>query len=367
MQTAIRITNGRPGTSYHQRSRMHRCQPGSQPQKKKKAAVRRSSNDFLMGKILPIAPHYYMKTDEEEKINLTTKENFEYLYRSALKYAGLAGVELPFRKTKGSPRMNIINLYRVLDAILPENINLEEMDGRLYFCIYRFHKWPDYTLFWIPLDFTEKLPKQLKRIALEFIRRFIRHHGIQDITETSYYEMAHDCLEDYGNYDKEATRGEIRHKANLARMYEKGKVHRMLKRMGEKQFCANLAGEMQKYHTKKNNEQMLLDLITEGMDFISSGSPGIMRYYYDWAYEESPDFTPAGLEVQIMLTYSINDAMANEMEKYFSSDCQESYAITPVTACYLTPETEQLFTMDDFPERFCEWLNRFIKHIANNF
>lgn len=367
MQTAIRITNGGSGTSYYQRSRMHRCQPGDKQPEKKKAAARRGHNDFLTGRILPVAPDYYMELDEEEKINLTTKENFDFLYSSALKYAGLADVKLPFRKSQGTPRMNISKLYKAMDDLLPENINLEVVNEKLYFCIYRFHDWPDHTLFWIPLKFTEKLPRLLKRITLEFIRRLICHHGIQNVTESYYCEMAIESLKGYGGYEEEATAAEIRRKANLARMYKEGKVHRILERIGKKKFCTDLDKEMQQYHTKKNKELELLKLISEGMEFISPDSPGIMRYYYDWAYEESPDFRPIGLDIQIMLTWSIYDDLTCEMEDYFNSDYQESYVITPVTTLYLTPETEQLFTMDDFPERFSKWLLRFTRHIANNF
>ena len=367
MQTAIRITNGGPGTPYYQRSRMHRCQQGDKQPEKKKAAARRSNNDFLMGRILPAAPDYYMKPDEETEINLTTEKNFDFLYSSALKYAGLAGVELPFRKTKECTRINITKLYKALDEILPEHINLEIRDEILHFCIYRFHDWPDYQLFWIPLNFTEKLPRQLKRIALEFIRQLAHHHGIQNVTDSYYCGMAAECLRGYRCYDEEATAAEIRHKANLARMYEEGKVHRILERMGKRKFCSDLDKEMQQYHTKKNKESELLKLIAEGMEFISADSPSIMQYYYDWAYEESPDFQPAGLDMQIMLTWSIYDDMNCEMESYFNSDCRESYAITPVTTLYLTPETDRIFTMDNFPERFGQWLSRFTRHIANNF
>lgn len=162
MHTAFRITNGEPGASYHQRSRMYRYQPGNRQKEEKKTAAGRNSNDFLMGRILPIAPDYYMENAGEEKINLTTRESFDYLYRSALNYTGIIGSGLPFRKKKASPRINIINLYKALENILPEHVNLEVRNGRLHFCLYRFHKWPEPRLFWIPLDFTEKLPGQLR-------------------------------------------------------------------------------------------------------------------------------------------------------------------------------------------------------------
>lgn len=112
MHTAFRITNGEPGASYHQRSRMYRYQPGNRQKEEKKTAAGRNSNDFLMGRILPIAPDYYMENAGEEKINLTTRESFDYLYRSALNYTGIIGSGLPFRKKKASPRINIINLVQ---------------------------------------------------------------------------------------------------------------------------------------------------------------------------------------------------------------------------------------------------------------
>ena len=207
MQTVIGTTNGRPGTTYYQRGRMHRHQPGNRQQKEKKAVAGRNRNDFLTGRILPVTPDYYMESRAGEKINLTTKENFDFLYRSALRYSGLVGLRLPFRPTGKSPRMNIVKLYRAMDTILPEHVNLEEENGRLYFCLYRFHEWPEYKLFWIPLEFTERLPEKLGRIALEFIRQLARHHGIPKSTDTSYYEMAHDYLEDYRLYDEEAKIG----------------------------------------------------------------------------------------------------------------------------------------------------------------
>lgn len=370
MQTALRISNPSIVTFDYQRSRIRRYQPGNQPQEEKKAPAKRKYNHFLTKKIQPFAPDYCIEAEDgtSQAVNLTSKENFDYLYKSALRYTQLMNVELPFRKKKGgNPRMNIINLYKAMEVLLPEHINIETMGERLYFCLYRFHDWPDMTLFWIPLDFTKRLPRPLKRITLEFIQRFVRYHGLQDITETSYYEMAIQYLEDYGNYDEGATTQEIKQCAKLALSYEKGKIHQMLERMKGKNFCNDLKGSMQKYHTEKENEQKLLELIREGLTLIAPGSPHLMQYYYDWAHEESPDFRPIGLETQVMLGYSENDALCAEMESYFNSDCQESYAITPVTSLYLTPETDKLFSMDDYPEKMGNWLNRFLKHASNNF
>ena len=109
-----------------------------------------------------------------------------------------------------------------------------------------------------------------------------------------------------------------------------------------------------------------MNLIKEGLANISDDSPSIMQSAYDWSYEESPDFEPVGLDIQIMLTWSPTDAMAEEMETYINSDYHESYAITPVTTLLLTPDTDTPFSMNDFPERFSKWLDSF-NLVANNF
>ena len=49
----------------------------------------------------------------------------------------------------------------------------------------------------------------------------------------------------------------------------------------------------------------------------------------------------------------------------FSTDMQEAYNLTPVSTMLLTPETDHIFSMDDFPERFAGWFNRFVFHATN--
>lgn len=370
MQTALRITNVGIGTPDYPRSRIHGRQPGDKQAEKKKAPATRKRHGLLTEKIRPLTPDYHIVTDENtrETVNLTTSDSFDYLYRSALRYTQLMGVNLPFRKKKGdNSRMNIIKLFNVLENILPECINLEMVDGRLHFCLYRFHEWPDHRLFWIPVDFTEKLPCGLKRITLEFIRRFVRHHGLQDITDTYYYEMAVEFLNEYGNYDAETDPQDVSSYESLVKSYQKGKIHHILKRMKGRSFCADFEKCMKECHTETKNEQKLMELMKEGLTFIAPDSPCIMQYYYDWAYEESPDFQPAGLEVLVMLTYSAKDSLCEEMVAYFNSDCQESYAITPITNLYLTPETNRLLLMDSYPEKLADWLDRFIYHASNKF
>lgn len=352
MQIITEISDGKPGRPDYQGSRFLKRQPGRDLPKKTEVATGRKPNAFLTGKVPPIATDYYMESNTDEtETNLTTSENFDFLYRSALRY----------------PRMNITGLYRAMDEALPEQVNLEEKAGRLYFCLYRFHEWPDYTLFWIPIDFIEKIPVPVRGIVREFIRRFIRHHGLNMVNETWYYELALEELRDWKNRDPDASPQEVRQNSLLAESYENGKISKALKRMEGKPFCIRLEDKIRECRTETKTERELLGLVSEGLELITPDSPCLIQYYYDWAYEKEPDFPPIELGTQIMLAYSNNDMLAENMEAYFNSDCRETYTITPVTYMYLTPETDRLFRMDDYPERLSKWMQRFMQHINSSF
>ena len=81
MQIITEIPDGKPGRPDYQGSWFLKRQPGRDLPKKTEVATGRKRNAFLTGKVPSIATDYYMEsqTDETEK-NLTTSENFDFLY-----------------------------------------------------------------------------------------------------------------------------------------------------------------------------------------------------------------------------------------------------------------------------------------------
>ena len=123
MQTIVRTTGTGTGPQCHQRGRIgHRHQPGSKGEEKKTPPTTRKRNDFLTGRLLPVASDYYVVNQENDTdTNVTTREAFDYLYRSATNYAALLGVALPFPKRRRSshPRLDIVRLYEVARMCQP--------------------------------------------------------------------------------------------------------------------------------------------------------------------------------------------------------------------------------------------------------
>lgn len=100
----------------------------------------------------------------------------------------------------------------------------------------------------------------------------------------------------------------------------------------------------------------------EGLEFLSP-ERGIMEYGYDPFYEEEPDYLPMYLNRQIRVVYDCNDPVTDSLVDYYNSYSRETYDIIPATTCDLSPETEELFCMDDYPERFFKWAENFINII----
>lgn len=103
MQNAIRITNGGTGRIDHQGRRPLVHRTGYDGPGKKKTAVTGERNAFLTSRFIPIAEDYLVEDETGGAcVNLTTSENFDYLYRSALRYADLMNVRLPSSRGKGA-------------------------------------------------------------------------------------------------------------------------------------------------------------------------------------------------------------------------------------------------------------------------
>lgn len=365
MQAAIRLSYSHFSAINHSgNDTINRYQSRNKKATEKKTSATRAHNGFLTERIYPVVSDIIIPPHSDMDIDLSTGECLDYLYKSAIRYAGLLGSELPYRKPRRCKtyRFEIANLYKALDSILADPVNIEFAHGNLSFCVYRYHEWPSDTLFWMPIDFTERLPHKLKQVTLEFIRQFICHHRMQKITDSLYYDMMEDFFTDTSSMDKK----ERLKLKRLKESYRKGKVFVTLNRMRGKSFCSRLEEKLETIEATCEVEKELLALIREGVEFIREDSPCIMDYEYDWGMEENPDFFPITLQDQIAYAYSINDNVVKEMECYINSMAQETYALIPVSSLILTPDTESILRTDNFPECFAGWFDRFVCYINDN-
>lgn len=226
----------------------------------------------------------------------------------------------------------------------------------------KYHQWGEYTLYYFPVKFVEALNPVLKRISISFICDMANANGIATILDGEETDMVLDWLET-AEWDEPET--DTRNRLATIRSYRKGKVRRLLKRVEKTSYYKNLPAAIRKYSPKDKWETTLLELMTEGVQFLFPEKP-IMHYCYDPYFEEEPDYWPMGLDRQIRIAYDIYDIVTESLENQYNSERQETYDLIPVTTMKISPETDSLFRMeDDYPERFFRWADKFINHISN--
>lgn len=365
MRTFNGLSGEAAGFPYYQGG-LYRRKHRSGEKKEKSPSTRRGNNDFLTGRILPVAAPKLNVSTEQGETNVATAANYRYLLACADNYAKLTGQQLKIKKGK-TPSHSINILYEALDTIIPQLLNIEMQDGKPVFCLYEYHKWDDYTFFWLPIRFTESLPPALQRITRSFIHSFVRHHGLNSVNEMPFFDYVVEYLTEM-EVDEDSSPKQCRQIAALARSYAEGNICRKLKKIyDEKGYYQNLPRAITRYQPANETEKELLALISSGMELITAGQPSIQHYQYDPDEMEEPDFPPMELDRIILLTYDTADRVNGELMDSANAELRESYALSPATTCYLTPDIRVPFRKDDYPERFCRWFTDFSTFINDNF
>lgn len=361
MCTIGRISGGTARETYHCGNRKEGALRHGK--KEKDCGAQRCRNHFLSTAFSNIVPGFLIKDYDGEPFNILTNENYGFLLASYRKYAELMGV-----KAHHVPGRNIgesINqLVYDMETLLKDNVgvNIEQNQQHLYFNLWKYHQWGEYTLYYFPVKFVEALNPILKRISISFICDMANANGIATILDGEETDMVLDWLET-AEWDEPET--DTRNRLATIRSYRKGKVRRLLKRVEKTSYYKNLPAAIRKYSPKDKWETTLLELMTEGVQFLFPEKP-IMHYCYDPYFEEEPDYWPMGLDRQIRIAYDIYDIVTESLENQYNSERQETYDLIPVTTMKISPETDSLFRMeDDYPERFFRWADKFINHISN--
>ena len=68
------------------KSDVYSIKPGHQKQEKKKNSLLQKALCFLNTRIPSIVPYLYVENNRDVTVNVTTKENLDFLYRSAMRY-----------------------------------------------------------------------------------------------------------------------------------------------------------------------------------------------------------------------------------------------------------------------------------------
>lgn len=319
-------------------------------------------NAFLRTPIPAIAPQCVTAADSN--VNLVTRENYEYLRDSYSRYAYLLNA-VPQHDPGRSYGEGVANLYDELCRLVDNaNVNIETIDGRLQFVLWKPNEWRAYNLYWFPVKFIERLRPRFQRLAITFLHELMKSQRFWSITDWDEIDWIYEWMQE--SLDEDSSRRERREIQRLIASYKNGRIHRLLQRIAHRCYYKILPRALKKHVPADAVEQLLLEVMIEGLQFIGGDKPAVMDYAYDPLFEESPEFLPIRLDQQIGLIYSADDMVVDQMIGYLNDSMQETYEIVPTTLLYLTPETNRLFALDDYSTRFFRWADRFITFIRDS-
>ncbi len=294
--------------------------------------------------------------DKCERINVITQENYEFLRDSYIRYGELMQKEA--KHTPGhSIGESIAKLYDEMEDLMEEglHVNIEHNNGLLHFTLWKTHCWGSHTLYYFPVKFLETLNPTLKKIAITFIHKFMRANGISIFLDDDESEFLLDMLTEGDDDGSE----EWKKRMALVNSYQEGKINRLLKRVDKKSYYKDLPKVLDTYESQNGFERSLIDIMKKGLPFLTP-ERSIMQYGYDAFYSEDCDFPPMYLERQIMIVYDTDDIVTECLTDNYNCYSRETYDIVPITTYDLSPDTDRLFHMDDYPERFFRWADKFI-------
>ena len=357
MCTIGRTTAGTTGKAHHRADQTGNPVRGGQ--ERTDCGSKRGCNSFLSTALAPIAQkNLVVDTYDGNSINVVTRENYEFLRDSFFNYALLLKKEA-VHTPGNSIGESIARLYDEMDNLIGDNlnVNIEQEEGRLFFRLWKDHKWGSYTLYYFPVKFVELLTPALRKIAITFIHKLMRANGIWTFLDYEESDFMFEMLAE----DDDSDSSDSKERMKLLDSYQNGKIKKLLKRVESKSYYKNLQKSLESYTPQNGFEMQLIEVMKKGL--LIPGQ-GIMQYAYDAYYEENPDFHPMYLQQQIRVVYDTNDIVTDYLVDYYNSYSRETYDIVPITTFDLSPNTKELFRMDDYPERFFKWADEFINVIC---
>ena len=328
---------------------------------KKAGGARRLGHAFLTKPILPLGQEkvHYKSQLADGAVNVVNKANYCYLRDSVARYVGLSKRRFTHKQgeTYGT---GIARLYDDLRRIVPPQveINIEYNDGRLQFVLWSQSPFGDHSIYWLPMYFLDELSTTVKRVVLNFFQRLRQTTGMITTNNSEDVEMIlewiRESMYDMNEEDRQCDE-------TLIEEYEcGGEVHNKMCDIERPPEPMDLACELQKLRPRKEKIKKLVELLKEGLPFLSPDAPRLMDMAYD-PYKDDRDTDSMYAEKLIRFIWHPNDRMTDELESHLNCEYESDvYMAIPATVLRLTPDTNEVFAKNTYPKELYAFLDKLI-------
>lgn len=350
------------------------CTRKNRASEKTLASVNSAGNDYLKQTFEKVLASEVGCT-LEAYVNPEAKDA-TYLYESVSNYFRLMGKPLDIIPT-GYFELDAFNLYHVLRKNIAETIgiNFEEWGGKFSVILFDDDiKFPDYTLFYIPVCGIENMNEQLRTVFLRFLS-FIRQTQKIDIpSDNRDFDY---MVTEYGDEYEEDMEQEMR---DMRKRYDTGDIKLIMDDISNTKIIeSDLESELNKLLVEDTNhaDEGLISVMIAGVRLLRQDC--IFNYDYYPGSNEYDDYD--GHEGVIDFDRSFcfcwgdddNDPVVQMVIEFYNMEQQELATYGPTAHVALTPNTNRLFEKSDFPTRFGVWymdfygeLEKYINDGASN-
>ncbi|NDV69960.1 hypothetical protein [Dysgonomonas sp. 25] len=319
--------------------------PGSQQSRKSLQEVREPGNGFLTSVFRPIAIHEIGGTHYSE-------ESYDYLLRSAKRYAKLSGKELPV----DCQEVNYSRLFEtVRDNLLKERQQLDiiKKDGKLKFMI--SDDQASCLIYFIPCKVIDKVKGELRDIIISFFSIFQSCQNLEPLENNP--------ILGYWRHDFEAPGACDRDWIKELRCYFKGRKKKRLDLIKEKSkyTLKELKNRIADYKTNSRKYKRLLELMAEGLGLFSKGK--ILSFEAEPYTDEEfyAEYYPVEMNRLIQIVYDTDDWFTENMIEWTNNEAGEQwYNYLSSEHFILSPQSKRIFRENEFLKSYLDWLVRFI-------
>lgn len=332
----------------------HRRFAGGKHSKKDASPGGKSANDFLNTVFRPLPATWFHP--------VFGRENYDFLYRSAMNYARLLGSSFDLRRQEN----DFTSLLWYFEKLLPEgqHLYLMEENKKLRFKILFGNDFLLGEVFFIPIEILNRTEGDFRDIVLTFFQLFRQMHALMRKEHQYDYEM---IVEGYLDswYDREEN-PEVQ---TLLEAYRNGYINDTFSAVYQEPNLST--GELEQwvksYKPKNEAEKRLITSIRQGINILYMD-----KNIFDYAchpgkddenfyYSDDDCIIEAGRLIRFV--YSGSDYVTDSFLESINAEsecCANEYF--PRNSLVLTPDTGCLIEVD-FVECFFSWLMEFINSL----
>lgn len=315
----------------------------------------RTGNDFLKVKFCELEAFEVSRMiTGNKKIDTKTIEAAVYICRSLEQYLHLSGYDTEIISS-GIIEKDCNEAYMIIKELITDEWEMDFNYVKEKISIYfkrHILGYPTNTLFYVPLCKMETMSSEIATLFSHFISFLMERQDLSYPDE--HPDMAFLILE-----NEEEGSSEYK---SICKSYEDGHISDVFNQIRKiDNDPMKIQYDLNHVTCQTQNEQLLVQIMLEGLPILMSDK--IINYEEDCEDDEYDEIFD--LQRSFGLVWDLNDIFTDNMFENINLYSSELWISTPVQYFFLSPTTDKIPSIPDFPLKLAEWITKLINLLEN--